>query len=129
MAVTAGIGGAVQWNSVVIANIDTWTLSAKGATAKTTPFGASGSWETNTATIKDWTATCAGRLDPADTTGQLVLLNGLGSQYTLLLQLASGNYWSGTAVLVGLDPKSGVSTTVDVAISFEGNGTLTLTHT
>lgn len=127
MAVTAGIGGAVKNGANTVANVDTWNLSAKGATAKTTAFGATGSWETNTATIKSWTATCAGRVDPADTNGQLALINGLLSTFTLELDVDGTHHWAGSAILVGFDPKSSVTSTNDITFSFEGTGALTFT--
>ncbi len=125
---TAGVNGLVKNGSNTVANLQKWSLSAKGNVAKTTVFGASGSWESNTATIRGWTATADGFTDPSDTNGQLALYNGLNSTFTVTFQVdGTPHNWSGTAILTGIDPAADAQNMNTVKLSFTGTGALTFT--
>lgn len=125
---TAGINGLVQNGANTVANMQKWSVSAKGGTAKTTSFQASGSWEVNTPTIKSWTATCDGFTNPGDTLGQLALFNGLLSTFTLTFEVDSTPHsWSGTGILTGIDPAADAQNMNTVKLTFTGSGPLTFT--
>jgi predicted secreted protein len=124
---TNGVGGSFTVGSTVVANVDVWTITQKAAVKDTTAFGASGSWQTNTMTLKSWSAKVDGRVDPSDTNGQLVLLNGLGSTVSVKFNVDGTHYWSGSAIVTQADPKSNVNDVATVSYSLTGSGALTLT--
>jgi hypothetical protein len=123
----AGIGGAVKAGAVTLANIHTWALTAKSDVAETTPFGASGAWATNTATIKKWTAKFDGSTDAADTTGQVALFNGLGSTFAMEFDIDGTHHWAGSAIITGVDPKAAAKGMNEVGFTVDGTGVLTFT--
>ena len=129
MAATSGVGGNVKVGATptVVANVGVWSVSAKAGVASTTAFQATGSWETQLPTIKSWTAKCDGRTDPADTLGQLTLLNGLGTIMNVEFDVDSTHHWSGSAILTGIDPKSDTKALNDISFSFDGTGPLSFT--
>jgi predicted secreted protein len=111
----------------LVANVDVWALTQKAAVKDTTAFGASGAWQANTMTLKNWTAKVDGRVDPSDTLGQLVLLNGLGTTVALKLSVDGTHFWSGNAIITAADPKSNVNDVATISYSFTGTGACTLT--
>ncbi len=123
----AGVGGNAKLAANTIANLGTWSLDQGANTEKTTSFGATGSWETNQTTLKNWSAKCGGRLDVADTNGQVALINGLGNTFTLNLYVDATHYWGGSAILVGIGPKVDVNGLEEVEFSFTGTGVCTYT--
>jgi predicted secreted protein len=124
---TAGVGGQLLLSSNVVSNVDVWQLQQKALTKDTTSFGAPGSWQQNTTTIKNWNAKVQGRADPSDTNGQLALMNGLGSTFTTKFYVDGTHYWSGTAILTDIAPKTNANDVVTVEYSFMGTGACTLT--
>src|SRR5579859_7193724 len=106
---TNGVGGSIKNGANTVANVDIWDLPQKAATKDTTAFGATGSYQTNTMTLKSWTAKVSGRVDPSDTNGQLAFINGLGSTFTLTFLVDGTHNWSGTGILIGCHPKSDVN--------------------
>jgi hypothetical protein len=118
----AGVGSHVVVGSATVANIDMWTVTPKGQSKDTTPFQASGSWQVNTPTIKEWDAKWDGRLDPGDTNGQLVILQNVNSTYTIKM------YWTGTAIALGGQFKSSANDVVLATYNWQGTGPLTLTN-
>lgn len=123
----AGVTANVKTGATAIANMDVWTLSAKSAIKDTTPFQATGQYAQNTATIKSWTVKIDGRLDATDTTGQVALINGLGSTFPLELDIdaAATHKWTGNAILTGIDPKADAKDVNTVSYSFDGSGVIT----
>lgn len=126
MATIAGVAGSVKNGANTVANLNSWTVSAKGNTAKTTVFGTSGQYETEIATVKNWTAKADGFLDSSDTNGQLAFINGLNGTFTVnFLTGDSTHQWAGTAILTGIDPKVDATGVNTVSFSFNGSGALT----
>lgn len=125
----AGVGGAVKNTTNAVANIDTWSVDAGAAVSKTTSFGATGSWETNQATLKNWTAKCSGRVDPADTNGQVAFLNGLGNTFSVSFFLDTTKNWAGSGILTTISPKVAADGLGEVEFTFTGTGALTVTLT
>lgn len=123
-----GVGGGVKNGANLILNINTWSISEKVSTVDTIAFGSAGGWNTRISTFKDWTAKVDGKTDASDTTGQLALINGLGNTFTLEFDasgVAANGKWTGTGILVGLDPKSDAAGMNEIGFSFEGTGALT----
>jgi predicted secreted protein len=125
MAATAGIGGSVKLGANVVADINNWSVSPKGAIEDTTAFGASGSWRTKVATVKEWSAKFDGFTNAGDTNGQLALINGLNATFTFNFMINGTNQWSGTGILSGIDPKSSATGLNEISFSVDGTGALT----
>lgn len=125
MAALAGIGASVSEASTAFTDASKWTLSLKGATKDVTPFGASGNWAINLATIKSWTAKVTAFLDTADT-AQTNLFALLNSSVTLTLNVSGTPHgFTGTAILTGIDPNVDVQNAETVDFSFTGTGACT----
>lgn len=125
MAALAGIGASVSEASTSFTNASKWTLSLKGATKDVTPFGASGNWAINLATIKSWTAKVSAFLDTADT-AQTNLFALLNSTVTLTLNVSGTPHgFTGSAIVTGIDPNVDVQNAETVDISFTGTGSCT----
>lgn len=122
----AGVGGKVMVASNVAANIDTWTVTPKGAEKDTTPFGAANSWQQTTKTIKSWTCKWDGQLDPSDP-AQLALLNGLNDTFVIKMYVDDTYYWTGTARYTGGPSAAKATDVVTVSYNFTGVGSLVLT--
>jgi hypothetical protein len=127
-----GVGGGVKNGVNLVLNINSWAITIKSSTVDTIAFGSSGGWNTKTSTFKDWTAKFDGNTDTSDTTGQVALINGIGSTFTLDFNVSStvaSGHWSGSAILVGIDPKSEATGMNTITFSAEGTGPLTYATT
>jgi predicted secreted protein len=127
-----GVGGGVKNGANLVLNVNTWSISEKASTVETIAFGSTGGWQTRISTFKDWTASCDGKTDPADTTGQVALINGLGNTFTLDFAVGSSptqGHWSGTGILVAIDPKSDAAGMNEISFNFEGTGPMTFALT
>lgn len=127
-----GVGGGVKNGANKILNINTWSIAIKVSTVDTISFGSAGGWNTRISTFKDWTAKCDGKTDASDTNGQLALINGLGNTFTLEFDVSGtvgDGKWSGTGILVGIDPKSDAGGMNEIGFNFEGTGALTFATT
>ena len=125
MAALAGIGASVSEAATAFTDASKWTLSLKGATKDVTPFGASGSWAVNLATIKSWTAKVSAFLDTADT-AQTNLFALLNSTVTVTLTVQNTPHaFTGSAILTGIDPNIDAQNAETVDFSFTGTGACT----
>ncbi len=127
MTALAGIGATVSEASTAFTDSSKWTLSLKGATKDVTPFGASGNWAINLATIKSWTAKVSCFVDTADT-AQTNLYALLNSSLTVTLNTVGGGTphgFTGTAILTGIDPNIDAQNAETVDFSFTGTGACT----
>jgi predicted secreted protein len=125
MAALAGIGASVTEAATAFTDASKWTVSMKGATKDVTPFGASGNWAVNLATIKSWTAKVTAFVDTADTaqTNLFALLNtSLSMTFTIQ---STPHAFTGSAILTGIDPSVDVQNAQTVDYSFTGTGALT----
>jgi predicted secreted protein len=125
MTALAGVGASVTEGSTAFTNASKWTLSLKGATKDVTPFGASGSWTINIATLKSWSGKVTAFLDTADTaqTNLFALLNSTVSM-TFTIQ-STPHAFAGSAILTGIDPSVDVQNAETVDFSFTGTGACT----
>ena len=120
MAAISGNGGSVMIGAIAVANIGDWTISLKVDKVDSTAYG--DTWHKKTTTVKDWTAKFNGKLDSTDTTGQIALINGLGTQVALSFNVDGTHKWTGPGLIDGIDPKSTATGLVDIAFSIDGNG-------
>lgn len=122
MTALAGVGASAQEASTTFNNASKWTLSLKGATKDATPFGASGSWAVNIATLKSWSGKITAFLDTSDT-AQTNFLAALNSTLTLTLNVVNTPHgFTGSAIITGIDPNVDVQGVITVDYSFTGTG-------
>lgn len=125
MTALAGIGASCVEGSTTFTDASKWTLSLKGATKDVTPFGASGNWAVNLATIKSWTAKITGFIDTSDT-AQTNLLALLNTSLTITLNISGTPHgFTGTAILTGIDPNVDAQNAETCDYSFTGSGACT----
>jgi len=124
VAALSGIGASVTEASTAFTDASKWTLSLKGATKDVTPFGASGNWAVNLATIKSWTGKVTAFIDTSDTaqTNLFALLNSTVSM-TFTIQ-NTPHAFAGSAILTGIDPNVDVQNAQSVDFSFTGTGAI-----
>lgn len=90
-----------------------------------TPFGASGSWTINLATLKSWSGKVTAFVDTTDT-AQTNLLALLGSTVSMTFTIQSTPHaFTGSAILTGIDPNVDVQNAQTIDFSFTGTGALT----
>lgn len=125
MTALAGVGGSVTEGATTFTNASKWTLSLKGAVKDVTPFGASGSWTINLATLKSWSGKITCFLDTTDTaqTNLFALLNSTVSM-TFTIQ-STPHAFAGSGILTGIDPSVDVQGAETVDFSFTGTGACT----
>ncbi len=123
MAALAGIGASCTEASTAFNDASKWTLSIKGATKDVTPFGASGNWAINLATIKSWSAKITAFLDTADT-AQTNLFALINSTVSVTLNVSGSHSFTGSAILTGIDPNVDAQGAETVDFSFTGTGSL-----
>ena len=126
MAAINGQAGSVKTGANTIANMGDWSLTLDADVADITTFGATGSWRQKLPTVKQWSAKFTGRFDSADTNGQVVLINGLGTSVALDFNVDGTHKWSGAAAIItSIAPKSTATGVVEVDFGVTGNGALT----
>jgi len=118
-----GYNGNVKVGTHALANFSKWTLSGpKVATDKTTPFQAPSGFEVNTPTLISWQATVEGWTDETDTLGQVALMNGVGTVYTLELDTSASHKWLATtcALMTQIDQAADASKVETLKFTFIG---------
>lgn len=113
-----GCGGSVTFTNLT-AGAKAWTLNWTNTPLDTTDF-ADACATTAIAGFTEWNATVTCNWDAANTADP-------GDSATLTLTVASGKYYSGTALLTGISVNTNVAGVVEATYTFQGNGTLTPT--
>lgn len=125
MAAIAGVGASVLEASTAFTNASKWMLNIKGATKDVTPFGASGNWTINIATLKSWSGTISAFLDTADT-AQTNLFALIGSTLASTFNVGvSSHGFTGNIILTEIDPTADVQNAETVDFKFVGTGPCT----
>lgn len=123
MANHLGKEGALRISSTTVAELRGYSLSISAANVEDTVIG--DDWTTHRTTQKSWSGSADLFWDETDA-GQLALT--IGSAVTINLYpegVASANtYYSGQALIEGLDPTARHDSLVEYSVSFKGNGTL-----
>lgn len=124
MAKHHGKNGKMKIGSSVVAETTSWSIVETVPTADTTAQGDAA--QTHLTGIPGWTATVEGHYDPADATGQEVLLNGASVSVGFYSDgdAAGKVYYSGTASIT--ERRIGASHTdrVTFQANLQGNGAL-----
>lgn len=124
MTALAGIGASCTEASTAFTDASKWTLSLKGAVKDVTPFGASGNWQINLATIKSWTGKITAFIDNSDT-AQTNLFALIGTVVAMTFKVDGTHNFAGSAIVTGIDPSVDVQNAETVDISFTGTGAIT----
>jgi predicted secreted protein len=118
----AGVGASCTEAGTAFTEASKWTLSLKGATKDVTPFGASGSWTINLATLKSWSAKVTAFIDASDT-AETNLFGLLNTTVALVLNInGTPKGFTGNAILTGIDPSVDAQNAETVDFSFTGSG-------
>lgn len=124
MTALAGVGASVSEASTSFTGASKWTLSLKGAVKDVTPFGASGNWTINLATLKSWSGKVSAFIDTSDT-AQTNLFALIGSTVAMTFNVSNTPHgFTGNAILTGIDPSVDVQNAETVDFSFTGSGAL-----
>jgi hypothetical protein len=124
MSALSGVGASCKESTTTFTDASKWTLSLKGAVKDVTPFGASGSWTINIATLKSWSGKITAFLDTSDT-AQTNLFALLNSTVSMTFNVnGTPNGFTGSAILTGIDPNVDVQNAEAVDFSFTGTGPL-----
>src|SRR6266496_3438671 len=119
MPAMSGTNGKVMQGANTVLDMTSWEVDLKADSVDTSAFGGSG-WGASTGTIKRWSGKCMGNYNPADTTGQVALNNGLGNTFTMAFYTDATHNWSGSAVLTGLGLKSSAAGVITAEYTFTG---------
>ena len=126
MATKLGRDGLVKISSTTIGELRNYALSHSSDTVEDSVIG--DTYRTRLATMKTWSASGDLYWDETDA-GQLLIT--IGSQVTLNLYpegaTAGDVYYTGSAIVTKFDISASFDGIVEGAISFEGNGVLTVT--
>jgi predicted secreted protein len=126
MANHLGREGLVKISATTIGELRNYSLSHSSDTVEDSVIG--DTYRTRLATMKTWSASGDLYWDETDA-GQLLIT--IGSQVTLNLYpegaTAGDVYYTGSAIVTKFDISASFDGLVEGAISFEGNGVLTVT--
>jgi len=126
MAILAGWGGSVKIETNAVAELDNWSVDIKRKLGDSSAFG--DEWDKRSPLTAGWTAKASGRLDEADTNGQVALqthiLGTSSASLTLDLLVDATHKYYGEAFLTGMTVNTVRDGFVEVDFSFEGDGAL-----
>lgn len=125
MATHKGSEGAVYVGANAIAEIKSWSLEESADTLETTTMG--DTERTFVPSLTQWSGGCEAYWDETDTTGQGALT--IGASVTLNLypegNTSGDTYFSGTALVTGINRQGAFDGMVECSFSFQGTGALT----
>ena len=119
MAVLKGYAGNIKEGGTAIGEMGEWSLDVSADIVDTSAFG--DEWKKKTATQKDWSGSCSGRLDPADG-GQGALT--IGSEVDMEFYTDATHKYSGSAIVESISRSAVVNGVLEVTFNFSGNGVL-----
>ncbi|MCG3777581.1 MAG: hypothetical protein JW388_0275 [Nitrospira sp.] len=123
MAIKAGSAGSFRIGSVVVLEMDAWSLDFGPDLEETHAFG--DAWKESTPTMLSFSGSASGRYDPADSTGHIALVNAAmnGTSVAGRFYEDGTKYYSGSAFVKTAitAPTGGVIT---ASYTFTGTGAL-----
>lgn len=127
MAIHKGNEGVVKVGSATVLNVRSFSLEESATTLETTTMTVTAA--THVSNITSWTASIDGLWDPDDSTGQVALSSGASVTVSLYMEgVASGDkYYSGSAIVNSVSRSSSYDGLVEISISVQGTGALTVT--
>lgn len=127
MANHKGSEGVVKVGANTVAEIKSWSLSEATDTIEDSVMGDSS--RTYQVGLKTFSGSMDAFWDETDTTGQGALTNGASVTLNLYPEGADtgDTYYSGTAIVTGVERSAAFDGMVEASISFQGTGALTST--
>ena len=120
-----GSEGTVLVGANVVAEIKAWSLDESANIIDDTELA--DAWKTKQAGTKEWSGNLECFWDETDTTGQGAL--DVGAEVTLNMHpegnVTGDTFYTGLAIITGINRSGGVDGMVEVSFNFEGNGALT----
>lgn len=127
MASHAGKEGTVKLGSNAVAEVTEWSITTSGDVAEDTSIDNTDGWRTYKSTFNSWAGSLTCHWDESDTNGQEAL--DIGGSVTLNVYPegdSSGDvYFSGTAIVTGIERSADINGIVGAQFSFQGTGALT----
>ena len=128
MAAITGKGGSVKINtSNTVGEAKEWSITPQRTINETTPFGKD--FKTKIYSLGDWTAKVKANWDPAETLGQVAVMQALLSATTVTFagfMDATHNY-SGTALVKQYQIQPSPGATIEVDFDLDGSDIYTVT--
>ena len=129
MSVIAGKDGSIKVGAAAVGYIDNWSLTINAGTAETSQLGED--FKEFVGTVKDWSGSMSGSLDPADAQ-QKSMLTAMGSTGTttavsVSLAAGSGTTFAGDALLTSIQIGAAHGDKITFSANFQGTGALTVT--
>jgi predicted secreted protein len=126
MATHLGKDGVVKVSTHAVAEVRSWTLNEAADVVDASVIG--DDWKVQKTTLKSWHGTLTCFWDETDTTGQVAL--AVGASVTLNLypegETDGSTYFTGTALVTGVDVSAAHNGLVEANIVFQGTGALTI---
>jgi len=126
MATHLGKDGVVKVATNAVAEVRSWTLNEAADVVDASVIG--DDWKVQKTTLKSWHGTLTCFWDETDTNGQVAL--AVGASVTLNLypegDADGSKYFTGTALVTGVDVSAAHNGLVEANIVFQGTGELTI---
>jgi len=119
MAVLKGYAGNIKESGTTIGEMGEWSLDVSADIVDTSAFG--DEWKKKTATQKDWSGSCSGRLDTSNA-GQSALT--IGADVDMEFYVDATHKYSGSAIVESISRSAVVNGVLEVTFNFSGNGVL-----
>ncbi len=125
MATHTGSEGTVHIGTDAVGELKSWSVSESANMIDTTTLGDSA--QTFSVGSTNWTGSADGFLDEGDT-AQTALTNGASVTLKFYFEgtTTGDKYYTGTALVSGIERNGAVDDMVNVSFSFQGTGALTL---
>jgi predicted secreted protein len=122
-----GSEGSVKVGSNAVAELKGWSLTESANTIDDSTL--TDTWMTKKAGQQSWNGKADAFWDETDTTGQGAMT--IGAEVTLNMYPegsgAGATYFTGSAIITGIERSAAIDGMVETSFSFEGNGILTET--
>jgi len=131
MSTFRGMDGSVRLGANVIGEINNWSMTTDLELLEDTVMG--DTFRSFKGGLASWQGSVAGHLDYGDTLGQKVLIDKVlsgapdASAITLELRVTATKYFTGSAILFGIQVSAALSQIIPISFNFQGAGALTPT--
>ena len=125
MANHTGSEGIVKVGANVVAEVRSWTLNETANVIDDTELA--DAWKTKKPGTKEWSGSVDVFWDETDTLGQGALDTGVEVTLNLYPEgdITADTFYTGLAIITGINRSAAIDGMVEAAITFEGNGALT----
>lgn len=131
MANFRGMDGSIQYNGNPVGEVKGMSVQSTIDLMEDTVMG--DAWKTQVPGLAEWGGSADVQLDYGDTLGQKAIIDKLlaatppGTAVTVQFRVSATKYFSGNAILTGIDIQSVLGQIVTAKYTFKGTGALTPT--